>query len=68
MSYVEAMADALPVVTARSGALPETVGPAGGVLVEPGDVEAQAAAFVDLANDPERRAAVGAAGHGRALA
>ena len=68
VSYVEAMADALPVVSAKSGALPETVGPAGGVLVEPGDVEAQAASFVGLANDPERRAALGAAGHARAAA
>ena len=66
VSYVEAMADALPIVTARSGALPETVGPAGGVLVEPGDVEAQAGTFLELADDPARRAALGAAGHARA--
>ena len=67
VSYVEAMADGLAVVTARSGALPETVGPAGGVLVEPGDVEAQATIFVELANHSQRRAALGAAGHARAL-
>ena len=72
VSYVEAMADALPVVTGGSGALAETVGvtgddlPPGGVLVEPGDVEGQADALLALARDHALRTDLGRAGHARA--
>ena len=45
-SFSRAVAEALicgkPVVCARAGALPEVVGPQGGVMVPPGDVEALA--------------------------
>lgn len=79
VSYVEAMAEGIPVLSGRSGALPETVGPddpadidgeplpAGGILFEPGDVEMQASLMLDLAHDADRRVALGQAGHARAL-
>ena len=67
VSVVEAMAEGLPVVSGRSGSLPEIVDHGvHGLLVEPGDVAAQAQAFLELAQDPERRMAMGRAGWERA--
>lgn len=61
----EAMAHGAPVVAANATALPEVVGDAG-ILVEPGDGAAWAAALGELLADPVRRAALGEAGQARA--
>ncbi len=73
---IEALSCATPVVASRAGAIPEVVGdheeadaergPCA-VLVEPGDAEQLAAALADLLADPQRRAALGAAGRARAV-
>jgi len=63
VSFVEAMAAALPVVSGRSGSLPELIDDGrDGFLVEPGDVEAHADAFLRLASDPGLRQSLGEAG------
>jgi colanic acid/amylovoran biosynthesis glycosyltransferase len=69
VSIVEAMASALPVVTGRSGGVEETVvhGETG-FLVAPGDVEAHAEAFLQLASSPELCRKMGLAGWQRAKA
>jgi glycosyltransferase involved in cell wall biosynthesis len=69
---VEALASGTAVVASRAGAIPEVVGDGEGgdpcaVLVEPGDAEELAAAISALLDDPDRRAALGAAGRARAL-
>lgn len=60
----ELMACETPLVVSRAGAIPEVVGPDGlcADVVEPGDVDALAAAVAALLDDPERRARMGAAG------
>ena len=68
---VEALASGTAVVASRAGAIPEVVGDGEpgapcAVLVEPGDAEELAAAIGALLDDPERRAALGAAGRARA--
>ncbi len=63
----EAMACRLPVVSTTVTGIPEMVAHGEtGLLVEPGDEEAMANAISDLAADPERRRAMGAAGRARA--
>jgi glycosyltransferase involved in cell wall biosynthesis len=52
---LEAMAAGVPVVTTRTGALPETVGDAA-ILVEPGDTDGLAAALVGATTDEALRA------------
>lgn len=67
VSVVEAMAAGLPVVTGRSGGVCETViDGETGILFEPGDVEAHAAALISLANDSGLRSRMGYAGWQRA--
>lgn len=67
VSVVEAMAEGLPIVSGRSGSLPEIVDHGvHGLLVEPGDVEAHARAFLDLAADPDLRSRMGHEGWHRA--
>ncbi len=67
LAIVEAMAESLPVVTCPVGGIKETVvGGQTGILIEPGDVEAQAAALLKLARDPELRYQLGKAGWQRA--
>jgi len=58
---LEAMELGVPVLAARSGALPEVVGEAG-LLVDPLDVEALAAAIGRLVTDDELRRRLSAAG------
>ncbi len=65
---VEAMLAGRPVVTGRAGGAVEIVVEGEtGLLVTPGDVEGYAAAVRSLLADPERRAALGAAGAQRAV-
>jgi glycosyltransferase involved in cell wall biosynthesis len=52
----------LPVVAADTRALPEFVGPANGVLVDPHDPAPLAQALQDLLASPERRRQLGLAG------
>jgi colanic acid/amylovoran biosynthesis glycosyltransferase len=67
VAVVEAMADSLPVVTGRAGAVCETVVDGRtGVLVDSGDVAAHAAALVELAESAELRTEMGRAGWERA--
>lgn len=64
---IEAMARGVPVVANHAGALPETVGDAG-VLAPDGDVQALAAALIDILQDPDLRAHLIARGYTRAQA
>jgi glycosyltransferase involved in cell wall biosynthesis len=67
VSILEAMANALPVVSTRVGGIPEQIEDgATGYLVEPGDVDGLAAAMEKLAADPARREAFGRAGAAKA--
>lgn len=67
VSILEAMADSLPVVTGRNGGVCETVvDGTTGILVPPGDIQAQTQAFCQLQNDPAWRLALGRAGYVRA--
>lgn len=63
MALAEALAHALPVLSTRAGAIPETVPARAGVLVPPGDSRALAEALARLLQEPElrRRLAQGAA-------
>jgi len=64
---LEAMAHAKAVVATRAGGIPDkVVEGVTGLLVEPGDRAALAAALGGLARDRERRDAMGEAGRGRA--
>lgn len=59
---VEAQGAGVPVITTRSGGIPDGVGPDSGILVDEGDIGALSDALVSLATDPGRRTAMGAAG------
>jgi glycosyltransferase involved in cell wall biosynthesis len=62
---LEAMAAGVPVVTTRTGALPETVGDAA-ILVEPRDADALAAALMSATTDDALRTALIERGRARA--
>lgn len=51
---LEAAAQGCPSVATRVGGIPEAIGPTG-VLVDPGDIDAAAAAIATYATDPDRR-------------
>ncbi len=60
-SVLDAQSLGLPVVACRAGGIPEIVSDREtGLLVPPGDPPALAAALLDLARDPDLRAALGA--------
>ena len=62
MIMLQAMASGMPVVAADTRALPEFVGPANGILVEPHDPAHLARVLADLLASPERRQQLGTAG------
>ncbi|HVM53643.1 MAG TPA: glycosyltransferase family 4 protein [Acidimicrobiales bacterium] len=66
---VEAMAAGVPLVATTGGAVGEVVGRDGttAALVPPGDAGALATTILELMGDPDRRAAIGAAGRARVL-
>ena len=59
---LEAMAAGVPVVAARSGAIPEVVGDAA-LLVDPDDVDEIAAALLTVVRDADQRRALVTRGH-----
>lgn len=69
VALMEALALGLPVVATNVGGIPEAVETGvHGLLVPPARPDALAAAYVELARDPERRAAMGRAAAERAAA
>jgi glycosyltransferase involved in cell wall biosynthesis len=66
IALIEAMVAGLPVVAPRSAGPAEIVEPGvTGLLYEPGDADAAAAAVLELLADPERARAMGRAGRDR---
>jgi len=62
MVLLQAMACGLPAIAANSRALPEFVGPAGGLLVDPHDPAGFARSIQSVLGAPAQRAAMGRAG------
>lgn len=58
MVFAEALAHGLPVIAARTGAVPEVVPPDAGLLVPVDDVDALAAALRRVLSEPHTRAAL----------
>jgi glycosyltransferase involved in cell wall biosynthesis len=69
MAFTEAMVHGLPIVATTAGAIPDTVPPAAGVLVPPGDPAALAQALQPLIEHSSRRSelARGATRHAASL-
>jgi glycosyltransferase involved in cell wall biosynthesis len=69
MALAEALAHALPVLSTRAGAIPDTVPEQAGILVPPGDSGALADSLARLLREPQlrRRLALGAASARAAL-
>jgi len=55
MAFAEAMAHGLPIIGTTAGAIPDTVPPEAGVLIEPNDVKALARALRMLIEKPNER-------------
>ncbi|MBL0125026.1 MAG: glycosyltransferase [Betaproteobacteria bacterium] len=62
IAVLEAMRASLPVIGTQVGGMSETVKPDTGVLMPAGDIAAMAAAIRMLADSPEKRQQLGAAG------
>jgi L-malate glycosyltransferase len=67
VAALEALSAGVPVFGYRVGGLPEVVAGDAGRLVEPHDVDALAAAVLDVVTDPARRRAAGRAARERAV-
>jgi glycosyltransferase involved in cell wall biosynthesis len=68
MAAIEAMSAGLPVVSVRTGGVPEVVADGTtGILVAPGDVAGLTDAMLRLARDPMARLSMGEAGRRRAV-
>ena len=65
LPVLEAMARGTPVVAARASSVPEVLGDAG-VLLDPGDTAGWTASLDAIIGQPDRRAALAAAGRARA--
>jgi glycosyltransferase involved in cell wall biosynthesis len=65
LAVLEAMAVGLPVVGTRVDGVPEQLGVGAGLIVEPEDADAIAAAVLRLAESPDLRASLGAAARRR---
>jgi glycosyltransferase involved in cell wall biosynthesis len=68
LAVLEAMQAGVPVVGAAVEGIPEQLADGAGVVVPPDDAEALAQAVGELLADPERRAAIAAAGQARVRA
>ncbi len=67
-TVLESMAAGAPIVASRVGGIPEAIaGGEDGILVDPGSPELLAEAIVQLLQDPERRAKLGAHARWRAV-
>ncbi len=67
MCVIEAMAASKPVIATRVGAVPRLVDPEqAGILIEPSDVDALAAAMIRLLDEPLRAQQMGKKGYARA--
>jgi glycosyltransferase involved in cell wall biosynthesis len=55
MAYAEALAHGLPVIGTTAGAVPDTVPPSAGILVEPNDVKALTRTLRLLIENPKER-------------
>jgi len=64
-ALIYGLASGIPAVASDVGGVPEIVTPDTGILVPAGDVPALASAVVELAGDPDRRAAAGLAARRR---
>lgn len=68
VSLLQAAAAQLPIIASRAGGMPEAVHDGdNGILIEPGDVAALAAAMNRLLDEPATRARMGAAGRALVL-
>lgn len=65
VALMEAMAYALPVISTRTGGIPELLGDGAGLLVPPGDADALASAIDRLRKDPKLRSELGDKGRRR---
>ena len=65
-AILEAMSCGTPVVTTRSGGIPEYVDESCGIMVEPGDVQAAADAIKHLSENPSRVEELGRGARARA--
>ena len=68
LPVLEAMACGAAVITPNTSSLPEVVGPGNGLLIDPADTDALAAAMAQVAQDDALRARLRSAGPIRAMA